>query len=113
MRHALGIGLVPVHDNDLVSFIEFVGHLLAERLNARLDKGLFSINIQSAITLLRTCRDLTNAAIEGIETLKIIRSEVSALFSNLALQVSPAFSIKLEKVAASIPVNSGHFAVDI
>lgn len=45
VSHALCVGLVAVHDNNLTSFVKFVGHLLTERLNAVLDKRLFSINI--------------------------------------------------------------------
>lgn len=113
VSHALGVGLVAVHDDHLVAFVKFVGHLLAERLNSVLDKSLFSINIKSTIALLCDLSNLTHATIEGIKALKIIGSEVSTLFGDLGLQISAVLSVSFEKVASNVPVNGCDVAVGI
>lgn len=113
VSHALCVGLIAIHDDYLMAFVKFVGHLLAERLNTVLDKSLFSINIKSTIALLCHFSNLTHATVEGIKTLKIIGSEVSTLFGDLGLQISAVLSISFEKVASNVPVNGCDVAVGI
>lgn len=53
LLHALQVVLESVHDYNLLAHVEGVGHLLSEGFNSGLNKRLFGVDVEQAISLTR------------------------------------------------------------
>jgi hypothetical protein len=62
LLHTLQIALVPIHNCHAVVHVQVVSHLLAEGLNACLDKGLLSIDIKATVARVGDFREVLNSA---------------------------------------------------
>lgn len=72
MHHSLEVALVSVHDDVFVTLVVLMGHLLSERLDGPLHEGLFSINVEQAISLVRKVSELVKHNREGVEHFEVL-----------------------------------------
>ena len=105
--HPLQVALVAVHDNDSLTFVELVGHLLAERLNRSLYETLLRIHIQVAVLLKGVSAELLDSSRKAVEVLEVLVGHASKYAPNFSGKGS-APAINIEQVAIRIAGNIAH-----
>lgn len=76
--HSLKVALVTIHDNMFVSLVILMGHLLTERLNCSLHKGLLGIYIEQTVSLVGKVSKLIEHSREGFEYFEVLVSNSSS-----------------------------------
>jgi hypothetical protein len=105
--HALSVALVAVHNDYLVAVVQPVGHLLAEALNARLNKGLLSVDVKRTVAALSQISNLVYATVVQLKFGEVVFAHGTANLSDLLVQ-GGALAVQGKEVAAGVAADGGH-----
>ena len=70
--HSLQVALKSVHNYSFVSYVEFVGKLLAEGLNSSLHEGLLSVNVKHTVFIAGVLGDVCGLLRECLKYLQVL-----------------------------------------
>jgi hypothetical protein len=73
VRHALQVALVSVHDDDFITLVQLVSHLLTKRFDSSLDESLFGVHIQLTVALRAVRANLEDTVTELLDVIEIFR----------------------------------------